>query len=122
WKLYVRKAEEHDSTLLKKWNEGLDVFLLFTGLFSAVLSTFLIASWSSLQQNTTQASLDALGSLSQQLDALKRGQAADPAPSYLPEPFEVPAWAVAVNALWYTSLFITLFAAVLAMLVKDWLR
>ncbi|KZT54091.1 hypothetical protein CALCODRAFT_420470, partial [Calocera cornea HHB12733] len=37
-------------------------------------------------------------------------------------PFAPPAWALLVNGLWLASLMISLFAAVTAMLVKEWLR
>ncbi|KZT50388.1 hypothetical protein CALCODRAFT_409165, partial [Calocera cornea HHB12733] len=67
WQTYVTEAKEMDEVLMKKWNEGIDVFLLFTGLFSAILSAFLVVAWSSLQPDPSQTASDALGAISQQL-------------------------------------------------------
>lgn len=39
-----------------------------------------------------------------------------------PEPFEAPLWALRVNALWFTSLILSLSTASYGMLVKQWLR
>ncbi|KZT50598.1 hypothetical protein CALCODRAFT_407209, partial [Calocera cornea HHB12733] len=120
WQAYVREADELDAMLLKKWNEGIDVFLLFTGLFSAILSAFLVVAWSTLQPDPTQRTLDALTKISEQLVILSAGEGINASMSYQPPPFSAPLWAQAINGLWFTSLFISLLSAVLSMLVKEW--
>ncbi|KZT54087.1 hypothetical protein CALCODRAFT_473930, partial [Calocera cornea HHB12733] len=122
WRSYVDIAEQHDKALLRKWNEGIDVFLLFTGLFSAILSAFLIASWSTLQPDSGQATVDGIAALSQQLAALSAAVAIEALLPYQPEDFSPPWSAVVINGLWLTSLFISLLAATFAMLVKEWIR
>jgi hypothetical protein len=90
---------------------------LQAGLFSSVLTAFIIESNSALQENTSQVTADdALYYLSQQLhdptiDALK------PRPTFRPAASDVR-----INALWLASLVLSLSAALLAILVKQWLR
>ncbi|KZO99235.1 hypothetical protein CALVIDRAFT_511506, partial [Calocera viscosa TUFC12733] len=121
WTAYVDEANKHDEALLKKWGDGIDIFLLFTGLFSAILSAFLVVSWSALQPDPTQSTSDALAAISQQLVLLSSGGAMNQSAAYQVPAFTPPTWAVAVNCLWFTSLFISLLTAVLAMLLKEWL-
>ncbi|KZO99236.1 hypothetical protein CALVIDRAFT_511510, partial [Calocera viscosa TUFC12733] len=121
WRTYVQEADKLDEALLKKWGDGIDIFLLFTGLFSAILSAFLVVSWSSLQPDPTQSTSDALSAISHQLVLLSSGGAMNQSAAYEVPPFVPPRWAVIVNCLWFTSLFISLLTAVLSMLLKEWL-
>ncbi|KZT59303.1 hypothetical protein CALCODRAFT_409607, partial [Calocera cornea HHB12733] len=92
-----------------------------TGLFSAILSAFLVVSWSDLQSDPTQSTSEALAAISQQLVLLSSGQPMDRSSAYQVPNFVPPWWAVTVNCLWFTALFISLLTAVLAMLLKEWL-
>ncbi|KZO99211.1 hypothetical protein CALVIDRAFT_477485, partial [Calocera viscosa TUFC12733] len=121
WRTYVEEADKHDAALMKRWNEGIDVFLLFTGLFSAILSAFLVLAWPALQPDSSQATSDALAAISQQLLLLSSGLSMNASAAYQTPSFTPPRWALAVNCLWFTSLFVSLLTAVLAMLVKEWL-
>ncbi|GLB40923.1 hypothetical protein LshimejAT787_0901380 [Lyophyllum shimeji] len=66
WKIYTEEATKFDSSLAEGWNRGIDVLLVFTGLFSAVLTTFIIQSFQlSIPDagSTTNALLEKLISL-----------------------------------------------------------
>jgi len=140
WKTYVEEANKHDMVLLSKWSEGVDIFLLFvsyasamtvsfvevahgfqTGLFSAILSAFLVVSWSALQSDPSQEAADALLAISQQLILLSSGRPMNESVAYQRSAFTPPWWAMTVNCLWFTSLFLSLLTAILAMLLKEWL-
>ncbi|KZO99230.1 hypothetical protein CALVIDRAFT_596320 [Calocera viscosa TUFC12733] len=121
WRTYVEEANKHDTALLKKWGDGIDIFLLFTGLFSAILSAFLVVSWSALQPDPTQSTSDALATISQQLVLMSSNSRMNQSAAYQVPNFSPPPWAVTVNCLWFTALFISLLTAVLAMLLKEWL-
>ncbi|KZO99231.1 hypothetical protein CALVIDRAFT_591449, partial [Calocera viscosa TUFC12733] len=92
-----------------------------TGLFSAILSAFLVLSWSTLQPDPTQSTSDALAAISQQLVLLSSGGPMNGSAAYQVPSFTAPSWAVAVNCLWFSSLFVSLLTAILAMLLKEWL-
>ncbi|KZT50305.1 hypothetical protein CALCODRAFT_414532, partial [Calocera cornea HHB12733] len=92
------------------------------GLFAAILSAFLVLAWSTLQPDQSQGTSQALSVISLQLVQLSSGQSMNTSAAYQPQPdFSPPWWAVAVNCLWFISLFISLLTAVLAMLLKEWL-
>ncbi|KZV98666.1 hypothetical protein EXIGLDRAFT_763336 [Exidia glandulosa HHB12029] len=49
WRVYSKAARKHDKELLDQWNGTLDTLLIFAGLFSSVLTTFIIDSYKQTQ-------------------------------------------------------------------------
>jgi hypothetical protein len=86
------------------------------GLFSAVLTTFIIATLDSLQQDYSQVTANALYQISQQLRDPTVGSLPTQIPDFQPESSDVR-----VNILWLVSLVASLLAALLSILVKQWL-
>jgi lipoprotein signal peptidase len=80
-----------------------------------VLTTFIIATLDSLQEDYSQVTANALYHISQQLH--------DPTVAFLPDlpKFHPQRSDVRVNILWLVSLVISLLAALLSILVKQWL-
>jgi hypothetical protein len=82
-----------------------------------VLTAFVIESNSALSADTSLITANALYHLSQQLH--------DPSVGALPNqppPFEPASSDVRINALWFSSLVLSVSAALLAIIVKQWLR
>ncbi|EJD51462.1 hypothetical protein AURDEDRAFT_159195 [Auricularia subglabra TFB-10046 SS5] len=108
WRVYDRVAKEDDDRRITTWNRGLDNLALFAGLFSAVTTAFIIESRGDLQPDYLQLTF-------QVLNATAFGQ------PFVPEPFVVPSGARAVNCLWIASLVLSLSAALIAIMGKDWI-
>lgn len=95
------------------------------GLYSAVLSAFNIESYTALQPNPNDQMISLLERIAVQTQSYtitsssvnSTAQPASPAPQFV-----APLWALRVNGLWFASLIISLAAASLSMLVKQWLR
>ncbi|KAJ7154536.1 hypothetical protein C8R46DRAFT_439593 [Mycena filopes] len=85
WNAYKTLADEHDQELLQKYGTELDTSLLFSGLFSAVSSAFIIQVQPELA------------------------------------PHNPPVLVLVAQCLLYISLSLTLLAALLAVLGKQWL-
>lgn len=86
------------------------------GLFSAVLTAFLVVSYLLLQPDNTQRSADTLSYMSAQI-------ANTSLPPIAPaQPFQPPTFAVWVNSLWFVSLELSLGSALFGMIAKQWLR
>ena len=85
------------------------------GLFAAFLSAFLVFLIPQLQPNNTDAAIDVLIHISQQISN-------STTPAFEPAAFQVSSNAVAVNMLLFLSLTLVLIDAFLAMLVKGWLQ
>ncbi|QRV82405.1 hypothetical protein RhiJN_10420 [Ceratobasidium sp. AG-Ba] len=120
WEMYVEEAKEHDSELVKGENDNLDMMLLFAALFSAILTAFIIESKNLLQQDSTDVSVTLLLAIAQSQQRIEQGT-----PQVLP-PIEMPAFASSaaarwINGLWFAALALSLAAALVAMLAKEWL-
>ncbi|KAI0262517.1 hypothetical protein BC834DRAFT_828784, partial [Gloeopeniophorella convolvens] len=122
--MYLERAEEEDKKLTEGWKGDADGILVFTGLFSATVATFLGISLQSLQQNSQDTSAFYLAHL-YQLNAAGAANGTPPSlPSTLSDPttFSVPASAIWVNVLWFISLVMSLTCALLATLLQQWAR
>ena len=127
-------AEECDKEFLKKHDEDLNTTLIFVsscgffneraltwaqaGLFSAVASAFIIQSLSQLQPDPIDETSALLRVLIYKIDNTTFG---DNVPA-LPQWTGPPRAIVQVQAILFSSLAISLFSALLAMLGKQWLN
>ncbi|KAI0264153.1 hypothetical protein BC834DRAFT_826764, partial [Gloeopeniophorella convolvens] len=120
--MYLERADEEDKKMTESWKGDADGILVFTGLFSATVATFLSISLPNLQPNSQDASAFYLANIYQLLADTNDSRIA--IPSTLPDPstFTTPAPAVWVNALWLMSLVISLTCALLATLLQQWAR
>ncbi|EJD51456.1 hypothetical protein AURDEDRAFT_159188 [Auricularia subglabra TFB-10046 SS5] len=108
WRVYDRVAKEDDERRIATWNRGLDNLALFAGLFSAVTTAFIIESQSDMKPNYLQLTFQVLNATAFQQ-------------TFVPEPFVVPSSARTVNSLWVGSLVLSLSAALIAIMGKDWI-
>ncbi|KAG9127795.1 hypothetical protein FRC07_009182 [Ceratobasidium sp. 392] len=120
WKMYVDEAKEHDSELVDGKNRNLDMMLLFAALFSAILTAFLIESKNLLQEDPADLSVTLLFAIAQSQQRMEQGN-----PQILPL-IERPTFTASmsarwINGLWFTALTLSLSAALVAMLAKEWL-
>ncbi|KAG8706232.1 hypothetical protein FRC09_002514, partial [Ceratobasidium sp. 395] len=122
WRLYLEEAKEHDEELVKGRHGSLDMLLLFATLFSAILTGFLIESKHLLQPDTADMSNALLLLIAQSQYRAERGirpPGSDQFPILLEfQPTKLSRW---INGIWFTSLALSLSAALLAMLGKEWL-
>ncbi|KAJ7920522.1 hypothetical protein B0H13DRAFT_1453678, partial [Mycena leptocephala] len=111
-RLYLKETEAEDMELAQLWQIGLDQLLIFVckvsscvlaGLFGAILTAFLIESRKDLKADPLQ----------QILQALSNDSAS--------EPFRPSTPSLVVNAVWFSSLGLTLISALAAVLAKGWL-
>ena len=130
---YRRVAEEYDKDLLKKYGGDLDTTLIFVGsaqsfdehvlieqqagLFSAVTSAFIIEVDSQLQPDPGDETAALLRVLIYKIDNTTFGNDIPTLPQWNGPP---PAM-VHVQAILFASLAVSLLAALLAMLGKQWL-
>ncbi|KAK6984942.1 hypothetical protein R3P38DRAFT_335618 [Favolaschia claudopus] len=119
WSVYISEAEKYDKALVESWKNDMDGMLIFAGLFSAILSAFLIESYRSLTPDSEDRMVTLLGQISTQLAGIANGTTIDIPP---PEPFLVPMSSLVCNLLWFTSLGLSLSSALIATLVEQWAR
>ncbi|TFY56199.1 hypothetical protein EVG20_g9023 [Dentipellis fragilis] len=125
WKVYLDEAKMVDDDMVEAWRETIDILLVFAGLFSAVVTTFLVQSSQSLQPNYSQVS----AMLLTELVGLQRAMASGISVSSVAmsaqnatSGFEATTSDQWVNRLWFISLTFSLATALMAVLVKQWLQ
>ena len=116
----------------KEWLEQMDTILIFVGLtsiwrqpeptggcqaalFAGFLSSFLIELLGRLEPDPIDVIQDVLIYQTQMM----RNSSLGP---YVPPDFSPPGHIVVVNALFYASLGVIILAALIAMLIKSWVR
>ncbi|KAF8500624.1 hypothetical protein BU17DRAFT_19934, partial [Hysterangium stoloniferum] len=106
WSLYLKETEKEDKDLADSLQVRVDDLLIFAGLFAGILTAFLIESRKDLQVDPLQEILQALQK---------------PLAVTTSAPFQVSTSSLVVNCLWFTSLGLTLFSALCAVLAREWL-
>ncbi|SJL12383.1 uncharacterized protein ARMOST_15809 [Armillaria ostoyae] len=125
WRIYLDECAIFDAEMVEDWRDGLDVLLIFAGLFSAVVSTFVVQTSQNLQIDYGEVSASLLFELVNVQRAMANGASVDlvPRSSLTPytsfHPKTLDSW---VNGLWFASLSISLSTALVAALAKQWIH
>ncbi|THH01475.1 hypothetical protein EW026_g1219 [Hermanssonia centrifuga] len=130
WAAMAKAIREVDVAKVESHKDDLDNLLLFAGLFSAVITPFIIESYKTLRTDLDpKSSFELLQQIAGQTDSYTIITASgasmfinstDPAPGS--QPFKPTHDDVQVNRLWFASLILTLMTASFAIFVKQWLR
>ncbi|KAI0370617.1 hypothetical protein BV20DRAFT_288374 [Pilatotrama ljubarskyi] len=115
--------------MLKRRKSEIDTLLVYAALFSAILTAFIVESQKMLRPDSMESAAAALIRVSERLDALvvwptlNRTEylAALEARTDVSSAFHPTRLVIWTNSLWFVSLIISLAAASLALLVKQWL-
>ncbi|KAF9068385.1 hypothetical protein BDP27DRAFT_822769 [Rhodocollybia butyracea] len=126
WRMYLIESAIFDENMVGEARDGLDALLVFAGLFSAVVISFVAQT----TQNLQLSSSDISAALLVELVAIHRAAAAGvnvtsvPQSMLTPTTKFVPASSldVWVNVLWVVSLVLALVVALASVLVKQWLH
>lgn len=144
WAAMASVVRDFDEEKVQDCKEDMDTLLVFVsklrirrcillylpivrqaGLYSAVLSAFLLTAYSALQPDPTDALLFAMERIATQTASYTFNGVTLNATSMLPSArptFTAAHNDIRVNVLWFASLMISLITASFAILVKQWLR
>ncbi|KAF5393063.1 hypothetical protein D9757_001111 [Collybiopsis confluens] len=122
WRTYLAESTTFDENMIGEARDGLDAMLIFAGLFSAAVTSFLVEASQNLQADFTQVSADLLFQLVSQQSSGVTGDGNgsstfNPGSKFVPDARDV--W---VNGLWAVSLTFSLVVALASVLIKQWLR
>ncbi|KAJ7888442.1 hypothetical protein B0H14DRAFT_2433545, partial [Mycena olivaceomarginata] len=121
WHVYNDESQIFDDDIMIESGDNLDILLVFAGLFSSVLTTFVAQTSQALSTDNTAVSNSILLELVALQRALANGTSLESIPS-ADTSFTAAPSDVWVNGLWFTSLTLSLTTALLAVLAKQWLR
>ncbi|KAI0759633.1 hypothetical protein BC629DRAFT_1295321, partial [Irpex lacteus] len=124
WTAMARSVRDFDEEKVRDCKEDIDTLLVFAGLFSAVLTAFLVESYTNLVEDPSTQTLLAIRQLVAQTSSyrVEGGMLNTTVLPYSPEPFQVSRADIRVNVLWFASLLFSLITASFGILVKQWLR
>ncbi|KAI9449820.1 hypothetical protein BJY52DRAFT_1359340, partial [Lactarius psammicola] len=118
--LYAARARHLDDETVEHWRRGADGILVFTGVFSSTVATFIAMSYPNLQQDPNVTTQSLLAQISQQLSsATTNGTSPAPSPP-TQSSFSPSAPVVFVNSVWFLSLVLSLTCALIATLMQQW--
>ncbi|EJD36684.1 hypothetical protein AURDEDRAFT_23862, partial [Auricularia subglabra TFB-10046 SS5] len=109
-------AEKHDTGMCVAYREQIDTLLVFAGLFSAVVTAFTVESYQWLHSDPGDVSVLLLAHIA---DILSPNQTALKLP---PTSALSDSAAACINTYWFVSLTLSLSAALVGILAKQWLR
>ncbi|KAK7037844.1 hypothetical protein VNI00_010805 [Paramarasmius palmivorus] len=114
-----KAVEKYDEEQVKGWKEDIDTLLVFAGLFSAVVTAFLIEAYQKLQEDPADKTVTLL----EKLVALQQPNASQTAIiSSDSNPFTPDASTIRINCFWLLSLIFSLTSALFGLLCKQWIR
>ncbi|KAI0323669.1 hypothetical protein GY45DRAFT_1376152 [Cubamyces sp. BRFM 1775] len=124
------KSKEYSEALVERWMKEIDTYLVYAGLFSAILTAFNVESYQLLQPSPPDLSPTILRHISLQLGSLSyippsinsTHPAINPSDAGLTTSSAITCWAVWLNTFWFSSLILSLSSASVGILVKQWLN
>uniref|UniRef100_D8Q5E5 DUF6535 domain-containing protein n=1 Tax=Schizophyllum commune (strain H4-8 / FGSC 9210) TaxID=578458 RepID=D8Q5E5_SCHCM len=124
WRVYNDEAQMVDAEMVEGLNGTLDVLLVFAGLFSGVVTTFVSESSQALNPDYAQISASLLFELTRMQRAMSSGLPITEVPrsQYSMNSETQNTSDVWVNGLWLTSLVFALATAFITVLAKQWLQ
>ncbi|KAH9047054.1 hypothetical protein EDB84DRAFT_1264264, partial [Lactarius hengduanensis] len=116
--MYITRVQKfEDEKDVENWKGGADSILVFTGLFSSTVATFIALSYPNLQQDPNVTTQLLLAQISQQLS----NSTTTASPS-VQSPYVPPTSVVFINSVWFLSLVLSLTCALMATLLQQWAR
>ncbi|KAL1690614.1 hypothetical protein GGG16DRAFT_55262 [Schizophyllum commune] len=124
WRVYVDESQKVDAEMVDGLNGTLDVLLVFAGLFSGVVTTFVSESSQALNPDYAQISASFLFELTRIQRAMASGSPVTEVPrsQYTMNSETQNTSDLWVNGLWLTSLVFALATAFISVLAKQWLQ
>ncbi|KAF9043926.1 hypothetical protein BJ165DRAFT_176391 [Panaeolus papilionaceus] len=119
WEGTMRMMNEHDDDVCDAWNDEIQNLLIFSGLFSAVVTAFAIETQKLLQPDPENATVLLLAQLSSHFltDTTKTDKLAEPFLNSDPN-----RQTFRINCLMFSSLIISLGTALVGIIVLQWVR
>jgi hypothetical protein len=138
WSICLSHADKFDKALVETWKGDMDGILIFvrfhihidpfiyllshfrqSGLFSAVVTAFLIVSYPALQPDVPSINANLTAQVA--IILARSANQSEPVTPQLPAPNSRTAYLI-INAFWFLSLAFSLTCALAATLVQQWSR
>ncbi|PPQ91271.1 hypothetical protein CVT25_006214 [Psilocybe cyanescens] len=119
WKVILDPLLEKENIRCNAWKDEVQNLLIFAGLFSAVITAFVIESYRTLQRDPNVDMVILLSHIASRLDNPVNVTGS---PFSLPTSFSPASSAVRVNVFWFLSLILSLTTVLVGIISLQWLR
>ncbi|KAF9484106.1 hypothetical protein BDN70DRAFT_989888 [Pholiota conissans] len=119
WAVLLKPEMDADKIRCAAWKEEVQTLLIFAGLFSAVVTSFVIESYKFLQPNPNDA---IIGLLSQIANGPNNTTFSTGIPASVTIPFAPSPSSVRINIFWFISLVLSLTTVLIGTIGLQWLR
>ncbi|KAH8100987.1 hypothetical protein BXZ70DRAFT_1007913 [Cristinia sonorae] len=110
-----------DEVTVKGWKEDIDSLLVFAGLFSAVITAFIVEIYKQLQPDPAQLTVQLLQQISFQLSP--QGASLNVTGQNVLLSNATPmGYTVRISTVWLTALVFSMISALIGIVAKQWLR
>ncbi|KAJ4485633.1 hypothetical protein J3R30DRAFT_3816411 [Lentinula aciculospora] len=123
WSFYLEQAEKENARMTESWKSDMDAILIFAGLFSASVTAFIIESYRDLMPDNSDTTVILLAHIYHELSNNATLTTIPSVANALDANSFVPSTSsLTCNILWFSSLSLSLTAALSATLVQQWSR
>ncbi|KAF8910511.1 hypothetical protein CPB84DRAFT_1222866 [Gymnopilus junonius] len=124
WQKLLKPLLERDRAQCESWKDEVHNLLIFAGLFSSVLTSFVLVSYSSLQPDQNKVIINILAHIAARLDNPLNNTLLSGAEPVVPAMLEdaIPSSSTRINIFWFTSLVLSLTAALIGIISLQWLE
>ncbi|KAH9474779.1 hypothetical protein JR316_0013244, partial [Psilocybe cubensis] len=119
WALLLDPLIMKDKVQCDAWKDEVQYLLIFAGLFSAVITAFIVESYKNLQPDPNDAIVSLLSQIASQMDRSLNVTTVNlsPANSFAPTPSSIR-----VNVFWFISLVLSMGTVIIGIVSLQWLR
>ncbi|KDR70460.1 hypothetical protein GALMADRAFT_76084, partial [Galerina marginata CBS 339.88] len=121
WENVLEPLMESDKAQCEIWKDEVQNLLIFAGLFSGVLTAFIIQSYQSLQPDPNDIMIALLTRIAISLDNPLNGTSLTPINTVLHQK-SPPASSIRINMFWFISLVLSLTTVLIGIVSLQWLR
>ncbi|KAF9560950.1 hypothetical protein CPC08DRAFT_762346 [Agrocybe pediades] len=119
WALLLRPLLEKDKRQCDVWIDEVQNLLIFAGLFSAVVTSFVVESYKNLQPDPNDSIISLLSVIAISSQSSSNNSSSLPISQ---PPFTPAASSVRVNVLWFMSLVLSLTTVLVGIISLQWIR
>ncbi|CAA7267127.1 unnamed protein product [Cyclocybe aegerita] len=121
WATLLEPVQKKDKAQCEAWKDEVQNILIFAGLFSAVVTAFLIESYQNLQEDPSETIVILLTQIAARLENPTNGSLSS-SPDLPQLSFSPTSSSIRVNVCWFLSLVVSLTAVLIGIVSLQWLR
>ncbi|KAF5327806.1 hypothetical protein D9619_004714 [Psilocybe cf. subviscida] len=119
---FLKPMLEKDTIQCDAWKDEVQNILIFAGLFSAVVTAFIIESYQRLQPDPNDTIVGLLVHIAERLDSMPTNKTSPASSTISSTTFSPSRSDININVFWFTSLVLSLTVALIGIITLQWLR